>query len=147
MEQASEVSRALHGTLASLRENLAVLDILDGAAESWPGVSACMEAMASAIQTAAEMLLQKARAHEHAQQRLADVQRTCDASKAELQSSNQSLQRISADLQSSQKEACALQQDLRTTKASLTQERKRAQEEVWQIASLPCNRTPRQLGV
>lgn len=130
MEQAGDVGRALHGTLASLQENLAVLDILDGAAESWPGVAACMEAMACAINTAADMLLQKADACASAESAQQQSEETLASTRSELCSTQASLQRSAKDLSASQDRLQRLHQEFNATKASLAQERDQLAEQV-----------------
>ena len=52
-----ELASALEGAFASLDDQMAVLQILDGTAEDWPGIAACMLAVRTVAQSVVARML------------------------------------------------------------------------------------------
>lgn len=115
-----ELAAAFEGALASLDDQMAVLQILDGTAENWPGIAACMLAVRTVAQSVVSRMLAdsakalgttsknqalaqeldvvatRERAQSQAHQRL---QKQAGASAAELRRARSRLQEVEQDLE------------------------------------------------
>ena len=116
--QGKELAAALEGTLASLAENLAVLQILDKAAEGWPGVAVCMEAMDATTRAAASLLIGVAdrearvdrrvgstmREAQQLRKQVGDLTMECERSRRVSNGADSDLRKLRDQVSSSQKE-------------------------------------------
>ena len=116
--QGKELAAALEGTLASLAENLAVLQILDKAAEGWPGVAVCMEAMDAMTRAAASLLIgvadREARADrrvdstvresQQLRKQVGDLTMDCERTRRASNAADSDLRKLRDQVASSQKE-------------------------------------------
>ena len=92
-----DMAASLDGCLTSLKENLAVLEILDSNAEGWPGVHASMEAMQAATSAIAAMLLAGDHKAKHA------MRESVESSK-ELQLARKQADQLTNDIEKLRKE-------------------------------------------
>jgi hypothetical protein len=64
----NELAASLEGTVASLQEHINVLHILDGTAESWPGIASCMKSMRAITEVVACRLKRHSAASQNSMQ-------------------------------------------------------------------------------
>lgn len=120
------MAASLQGTLASLEENLSVLEILDRGAEGWPGVAASMEAMRAATKAAAALMAQQADSVKRSVRDYAHAMSELTRARDKSEELEQDLQRVQQEAKGSRQQCSRL----RTQAEAAQDEAQRAQREL-----------------
>jgi peptidoglycan hydrolase CwlO-like protein len=137
------MAASLEGTLASLAENLSVLQILDRGAAGWPGVSASMEAMRAATRAAAALLLQQADRVQHADQEGAKAQVELERARSRIIALIGEAQQAQQSADSRATEISKVKGQLSATESNVTRLQEDLEQQVSACASASCSSNAR----
>jgi hypothetical protein len=131
-ERASEheLAASLEGTFVSLQEHISVLQILDGTAESWPGIVCCMKSMHAIAEVVARRLREQSAALDNSVKRGKTLSEELSAAKRKLNLQAVTISNIREQRQLDADRAQELQRSFDETTADLANTRATLDDQV-----------------